>query len=234
MLAGRGNCRERFSQRCETASGELRIVAEIFHEQALVNASIQVENARAKAELAHEASACIFRGRLEIIDRCIKIILDCDLVGRDGMSDLYGCLPIEIGIVSEHAAEHGDVDGSIETSQHLIGLNVACFAFEHALGQRDGSFTFFGPDEGELRCPRNGRLALGPAGITLRLIDLGNFAENSGDCARDLARAVRLCAFLLNEIGLNLFTEALRTLTQMARKRLLEHVARTYGAFDCL
>ena len=34
LLAGRGNCRERFSQRCETASGELRIVAEIFHEQA--------------------------------------------------------------------------------------------------------------------------------------------------------------------------------------------------------
>ena len=102
------------------------------------------------------------------------------------MSDLHGCLPIEIGIVSEHAAEHGDVDGSIETSQHLIGLNVACFAFEHALGQRDGSFTFFGPDEGELRCPRNGRLALGPAGITLRLIDLGNFAENSGDCAREI------------------------------------------------
>ena len=74
------------------------------------------------------------------------------------MRDLNGCFAIEIRIVGQHAAEHGDIGRGVGALEDKIGFDLDLLVGEFLFRQFAREPALFGTDEGELRRARRRKL----------------------------------------------------------------------------
>jgi hypothetical protein len=137
LLAARRHRRQSFGQCGDGRLGNAVVAAEISAKQVRVDADVKIKQARTEPEFADKACARILCWFLQVIDGGIEIVLDGDPVSGKCMGDLHRRLSVEICVVGQHAAKHGDVGRSVYLRQNGVRLRIDLLPCQHLVRQSE-------------------------------------------------------------------------------------------------